>query len=234
MYNTILGVKPLELDGHTFYYSDYNFQGSKVYSPHRWPCCSGTHPQVTADYRINTYFRDARGVWVNLYIPGTVKWKQDGAPVSLALKSAYPYDSHLKFEVSTSKPSEFTVNLRIPAWAEKPSLAVNGKLQPVSSGSFAGITRQWKNGDRIELELPMTNRVEAIDARHPETVALMTGPLVLFALANSQPNVTRAQLLAAKRTGAQLWQVGASAGPLKMLPWTAIDDQPYMTYLKVS
>ena len=59
MYNTILGAKPLESDGRTFYYSDYNFKGSKVYSPHRWPCCSGTLPQVAADYRINAYFRDA-------------------------------------------------------------------------------------------------------------------------------------------------------------------------------
>src|SRR5215467_9884662 len=98
MYNTILGALPLESDGHTFYYSDYNFKGSKVYSPHRWPCCSGTHPQVTADYRINTYFRDARGVWVNLYIPSTVKWKQDGAQVSLMMKSGYPDDSHVEFE----------------------------------------------------------------------------------------------------------------------------------------
>src|SRR3984957_13495307 len=60
MYNTILGAKPLERDGRTFYYSDYNFNGSKVYSPHGWPCCSGTMPQVAADYRINTYFRDPR------------------------------------------------------------------------------------------------------------------------------------------------------------------------------
>jgi DUF1680 family protein len=38
MYNTVLGAKPLELDGHAFYYSDYNFEGHKVYSNHGFPC----------------------------------------------------------------------------------------------------------------------------------------------------------------------------------------------------
>jgi uncharacterized protein len=54
MYNTVLGTKPLLADGSTFYYSDYNFQGRKIYKNVRWPCCSGTLPQVAADYRINT------------------------------------------------------------------------------------------------------------------------------------------------------------------------------------
>ena len=61
MYNTVLGAKPLQPDGTAFYYSDYTFSGRKTYSPHRWPCCSGTLPQVAADYRINTYFRDEPG-----------------------------------------------------------------------------------------------------------------------------------------------------------------------------
>src|SRR5271167_2207047 len=127
MYNTILGAKPLLADGSTFYYSDYNFRGSKFYKPDHWPCCSGTLPQVAADYRINTYFRDARGVYVNLYIPSTVRWTQGGAQVSLTQKGEYPYDSHVEFEVKTSRAMEFAVNLRIPAWAEGASVSVSGK-----------------------------------------------------------------------------------------------------------
>ena len=69
MYNTVLGAKPMQSDGHAFYYSDYNFEGERVYSNHGWPCCSGTLPQVAADYRINAYFRDAQGVYVNLFLP---------------------------------------------------------------------------------------------------------------------------------------------------------------------
>jgi len=233
MYNTVLGSLPLEADGRTYYYSDYNFKGRKVYHEQRWACCSGTLPQVAADYRINTYFRDARGVYVNLYIPSTLKWIQSGAQVELTQTSEYPYDAHVELEVKTSKRVEFPVNLRIPAWAEGSSVSVNGKREPASAGSFVRVHRKWKDGDRIELELPLTARLEAIDGEHPETVALLVGPVVLFAVTDAQPAVTRAQLLAARKNGTQSWQVEMADGAMKMLPFTAISDEQYSTYLRV-
>ena len=235
MYNTILGALPLQSDGRTFYYSDYNLQGSKVYSPHRWPCCSGTMPQVAADYGISTYFRDPRGVWVNLYVPSTARWMQDGAQISLSQKGDYPYSSRIAFELKASKASRFAVNLRIPPWAEAASLRVNDKHQEVAAGSFAVVERDWKNGDRIELELPLKTRLEAIDAQHNDTVALMAGPLVLFAAGDARPRATRTQLLAARQIGGRDWQVETANGPVKMLPWTALGkEQAYTTYLKTT
>ena len=233
MYNTILGAKPLEPDGRTFYYADCNFKGKKVYSSHRWPCCSGTMPQVAADYRINTYLRDARGIYVNLYIPSTLRWTQDGAQLSLTQKSSYPFDSVVQFELTSSRPSEFAVNFRVPAWAEGASISVNGKRvrEPLLPGSFATVHRQWKSGDRIELELPLTKRLEPIDARHSKTVALLCGPLVLFAITEGQPTVTSKQLLSAKKVGGQKWQIETGAAPLTMLPFIAISDEQYSTYL---
>jgi uncharacterized protein len=234
MYNTVLGALPLQADGRNFYYSDYNFQGRKVYHDANWACCSGTFPQVAADYRINTYFRDARGVYVNLYIPSTLRWTHDGAQIALTQKSKYPYDAQVQFEVKTSKPVSFAVNLRIPAWASGASVAVNGKRQEVASGSFARIEREWKNGDRIEVELPMTPRLEAIDAQHPDVAALMAGPLVLFGITDSQPQVTRAQLLAVKKMASNVWHVPLDNGVMKLMPFTAIEDQAYTTYLRVT
>lgn len=234
MYNTILGAKPLQADGRTFYYSDYNFKGRKIYSEHRWPCCSGTMPQVAADYRINTYFRDARGVYVNLYIPSTVRWTQGGAQITLTQKNEYPYDSQVQFEVKASRAAEFAVNLRIPVWAVGASLSVNGKREAAEAGSFARVQRQWKTGDRIDLELPMSARLEAIDPQHADTVALLVGPVVLFAVTDSEPKVMRAQLLAAKRTGAQSWQVETVGGAMKLVPFTAIGEEPYSTYVRLT
>jgi hypothetical protein len=234
MYNTILGAKPLERDGRTFYYSDYNFKGSKVYSPHGWPCCSGTMPQVAADYRINTYFRDGHGVYVNLYIPSTLRWSQGGAQIVLTQKSEYPDDGHVQFEIKTSKPVEFAASLRIPAWAEGASVAVNGRREAVQAGTFMRVWRQWKTGDRVDLELPMKARLEAVDPQHADTVALVVGPVVLFAVTDADPRVTRAQLLAAKKTGTQSWQVETASGTLKMLPFTEIGEEPYTTYVRVA
>ena len=235
MYNTILGAKPLLADGSTFYYSDYNFRGSKFYKHDRWPCCSGTLPQVAADYRINTYFRDAGSLYVNLYIPSTLRWEQDGAQASLTQTGEYPFESSVRFDLNLSKAAKFAIRLRIPAWAEGASISVNGKPVGASAipSSFATIHRAWKNGDRIELDLPMKPRLEPIDARHPQTVALLSGPLVLFAVTDSSPAVTARQLLAAKKAGPSSWQVETGAGALQMLPFTAIEEQPYSTYLNV-
>lgn len=235
IYNTVLGAKPLLADGNTFYYADYNFNGSKFYKPYHWPCCSGTLPQVAADYRINTYFREPSGIYVNLYIPSTLRWTQGTAQVSLTQKSKYPFDSLVQFEVTTSKKTEFTMNLRVPAWAEGAAVAVNGKHMgtAVIPGKFVTIRRQWKAGDRIELDLPMKLRLEPIDARHPQIVALLCGPLVLFAITKATPNVISRQLLAAKKTEEQKWQVETANGPMSMLPFTGITNEQYSTYLLV-
>lgn len=237
MYNTVLGAKPLQPDGQTFYYSDYSFKGRKVYLPDQhWACCSGTLPQVAADYRINTYFRDPRGVWVNLYIPSTLRWKQNGGEIVLTQQSQYPFDSLVQFEVKASRAADFTLNFRIPAWAAGASISVNGRrLQtPAAPGSFAAIRRQWRSGDRVELDLPMTTRLEAIDAQHPQTVGLLYGPLVLFAIADNPPELTRAALLAAKRIDKRSWLVNTATTPLKLLPFTDIQDEQYATYLRVA
>ena len=233
MYNTILGALPLQSDGRTFYYSDYNLKGKKVYSDHRWPCCSGTMPQVAADYRINTYFRDEHGVYVNLYIPSTVRWSQGRAHVELTQNTHYPYDSHVQFEVNASKPKSFAVSLRVPAWAEGASVAVNGKREAASAGSFVRIERKWKSGDRIEVELPMKVRLEPIDVLHPDTVAVLFGPLVLFG--EQVPGLTRAHLLAAKRMAQEVWHVSPDGNlVMKMVPWTVLGEgEPYTTYLRV-
>jgi DUF1680 family protein len=223
MYNTVLGAKPLMADGRTFYYSDYSFKGRKVYSEEQhWSCCSGTLPQVAADYRINTYFRDPRGVWVNLYIPSALRWNQDGAEVALIQEGLYPFDNLVQFKVKTSQVRRFTLSFRIPAWAEGASISVNGRrLQPqIIPGTFAAVQREWGAGDVVELNLPMTMRLEPIDSQHPQTVALSFGPLALFAITDAQPALTRADLLAAKRTDRRSWQVSAGGPPLKMVPFT--------------
>jgi len=238
MYNTVLGAKPMHTEGRAFYYADYNFSGKKVYSNHGFPCCSGTLPQVATDYHINTYFQDAGGVYVNLYLPSSVRWTQGGADLSLAQDGGYPFDDHVSVAVTASQAKEFAVNLRVPEWATGAQIEVNGKRWggAAAPGEFAAISRRWSNGDRIDLQLPRRMRLEPIDSRHPETVALLCGPLVLFALASNdvQTSLTRAQLLAAKQKGNQQWEAGTAPNSMRFLPYVGIDEEPYSTYLRVT
>ena len=236
MYNTVLGAKPLQMDGRAFYYSDYNFAGHKLYKPSHWPCCSGTLPQVAADYRINAYFRDARGVYVNLYIPSTLRWTQGREQVSLGQESLYPYEPLVVFKVTTTRPTEFALNFRIPSWAKNATLDVNGKAIEalIVGGKFVSVRRTWRTGDRVELNLPLAMRLEMIDAQHSDVVALVAGPLVLFAITENPSVAKDRELLATRKLGPKEWQATTASGPLKFLAFTEIQDERYSAYLKVS
>jgi uncharacterized protein len=240
LYNTVLGAKPLQKDGHAFYYSDYSNSGNKFYFDDKFPCCAGTLPQVAADYRILGYLRDSDGVYVNLYLPSTLKWTgSHGSQLSLTQSGGYPLEGRIELVLKASKSENFALRLRIPQWAatdSAPQIRVNGlpAQAPVTQG-FASIVRKWKDGDRIELDLPLPMRLEPIDSQHPETVALVRGPLVLFALTEDAPTVTREQLLSAKRMrGQSVWQTATEAGPLLLTPFTEIHEERYRTYLTVS
>jgi DUF1680 family protein len=238
MYNTVLGAKPMYADGRAFYYADYNFAGRKVFSNHRFPCCSGTMPQVAADYGINAYLRDSRGVYVNLYLPSRVRWIQGPARCSLRVSGEYPFGDVLSMRIGASQPQEFALRLRIPAWASGARIEVNGQLWggAVEPGSFATVVRHWRDGDRLELELPRRLRLEPLDRLHPDTVALSCGPLVLFATMGSgqAPQPRRSELLAARQVAPQRWEANIGSAAVTFLPYVAIDQEQYSTFLKVA
>jgi len=237
LYNTILGAWPIQPDGTSFYYSDYANTGKKVWYRDKWPCCSGTFPQLAADYHISTYLRSADGVYVNLFTPSKVQWKDGGGSYGLKQETKYPFDNKIQIQISASQPREYTLYVRVPGWvAPDPVLSVNGSRvsEPAQPGTFAAIRRTWKDGDRVELELPMPLRVEAVDANHPSLVALVQGPLVLFAIADTQPAFEKNALLQAKasKNAAGDWMAESADGSsVTMRPFMNIDKESYSTYV---
>src|SRR5215469_11457152 len=237
LYNTILGAWPIQPDGTSFYYSDYATTGKKVWYGQKWPCCSGTFPQVAADYHISTYLRSRDGVYVNLFTPSRVQWKDGGGAYALKQETKYPFDNRVQIEVSGSQTKEYTIYVRMPSWAAPdPIVSVNGTrvAESVQPGTFAAIRRTWKDGDRVELELPMPLRLELVDANHPNQVALMQGPLVLFAVADSPPSFDKNALLQAKATNNATgdWTAQSADGSsITMRPFMNIDKENYSTYV---
>jgi DUF1680 family protein len=240
LYNTILGAWPIQADGTSFYYSDYATTGKKGWHRDKWPCCSGTFPQLAADYHISTYLRSSDGIYVNLFTPSTVNWTDGEGKCRLTQQTKYPLENKVQINVSGSRSADYAIYVRIPGWATSDAvLSVNGNRVsgPVQAGTFAAIRRTWKDGDRVELELPMPLRLEPVDANHPNLVALMRGPLVLFAVADSQPTFDRAELLRAQMANnAAGDSVAASAEgkPISMRPFMSINEESYSTYVRLS
>lgn len=259
MLNTVLGALPIEPDGHAFYYSDYNVAGKRVYSDHTWPCCAGTLPQVVADYGINSYLYEplapvpgsqapaahaGPAVWVNLYQPSTLRWTEGGqAAIAMQIvqTGGYPDTGDVQLRIHSSSPASspvrMRVKLRVPAWAAgQAELLVNGAacaIQPVNG--FTEVDRQWVDGDLVELKLPLTLRLEPLTG-HPELVALLRGPVVLFPLRSpddaAEPiRIPSEALLGAEQTGPRAWRVKTGAGDRIFVPFTEIGERPYSTYV---
>jgi uncharacterized protein len=239
LYNTILGAPPMKPDGTAYYYSDYNELGAKAYCELKCPCCSGTLGQILADYGMSAYSGGEHGILVNLYTPSRLTWRQHGRDVTLEQSTFYPLDSEVSIGVKTATPQTFSIGLRIPAWAgPASSVAVNGKRleQPPEAGSFHKIQRSWNDGDRIELTLDRSLRLEPVDEKHPDLLAIMQGPLALFAVGDRFLPFRRSELLSVRQTSARAaeWRISTPDGVQIFKPYFAINSETTRLYQPVS
>ena len=237
LYNTVAGAKPILPDGTSFYYSDYNNGAAKkVYYKDKWPCCSGTFPQLTADYGISSYYPAKDGIHVNLFLPSKVTWSPNGAQCTMTQKTSYPTANTSQIQFEISRPEQFTVFLRVPAWADaKTRISVNGKRMEgdVTPGKFFAIARTWKSGDRIEYEIGMPLRLQAVDAQNPQIAALLCGPLALFAVGDLPAEFSKSALLGASQVS-DAWSVDTGSGKTTFRPFAGIGGETYRLYHKVN
>jgi uncharacterized protein len=237
LYNTIAGAHPVMPDGTSFYYSDYNNSAKKVHYKDKWPCCSGTYPQLAADYGISSYYKSNDGIYVNLFLPSRVTWSQNNIQVTLTQNTQYPHAQTTQLALSMPRPEAFTMYIRIPGWAgARTSVSVNGGRAEavVEPGKFLAVQRSWKDGDRVEVEFEMPLRLEPIDNENRNNVALVQGPLALFAVTEVPSRITKAQLLAASRLSQSSddWAVRTDSGVLTLRPFAKIMDESYRLYMR--
>jgi DUF1680 family protein len=238
LYNTILGALDPDDDGGYFYYSDYQAHARKGYYQSKWPCCAGTLVQSVADYPINVYFHDARGVYVNLYAASEVRWKMGNVAVKLTQKTAYPESEQIELLIEPEEPAEFAIHLRIPGWLERPAqVSVNGKAARLKAerGAFATISRRWRKGDTVELVLPFSFRAVPIDEQNRDTVAVMRGPLMLTAVDPPEQLAASAAALSGMEAvpGKPLdFDCRTSAGKVRVRPFYQVQREPYSTYFR--
>ena len=141
-------------------------------------CCTGTGMENHVKYRDSIYFHDDRALYVNLFIPSSVTWKDKGAV--LTQTTAFPEAASTALQWKLAKPAELTLKLRHPRWSRTAIVLVNGAevARSADPSSYVEISRVWRDGDRVELRLAM--ELEPVSApAAPDIVAFTYGPLVL-------------------------------------------------------
>ena len=149
-------------------------------------CCTGTGMENHAKYADSIYFHDAKGVFVNLFIPSELDWKERG--VKVRQETGFPEASTSSFTVNVAAPSEVSPRIPGPAWADRGVEArLNGTpiAEAAKPSSYIEITRAWQDGDRVEVSMPISLTVWPMPD-DPNVMAFMVGPLVLAARLGGQ------------------------------------------------
>jgi hypothetical protein len=167
--------------GHTQYYLSLTPGAWKTFctEDQSFWCCTGAGIEEYSKLTDSIYWRDGDGVYVNLFIPSELNWPERG--FRLCQDTQFPNQPRTALTVTSDKPVDLSVRLRIPAWlASAPTVKLNGRLleATASPGSYLTLPRTWKKGDRVEMELPMRLHIEAMPD-DPKMQAILFGPLVL-------------------------------------------------------
>lgn len=179
LYNHILGQQDPET-GMVCYFLPMLTGAHKVYSTkdNSFWCCVGSGFENHAKYGEAIYYHNEKGIYVNLFIPSEVNWKEKG--LIIRQETNFPTEDKTTFTIQTHTPVKTTLFLRYPSWSGKMQVMVNGKRQSVRQepGSYVAVTREWKNGDKVEVTYPMEFRLE-VTPDNPNRGALLYGPIVL-------------------------------------------------------
>jgi len=193
LYNSVLSG--ISLNGKNFLYTNPLAYSDKLPFKQRWSkdripyislsnCCPPNVVRTIAEVQNYAYSISNEGLWVNLYGGSNLSTKlKDGSQLKLTQESNYPWDGLVNLQIHQASKKPFSIFLRIPGWCKNASLKINGResdaaLEP---GEYVEVNRNWKKGDRIELQLPMPVQLIEANPLVEETrnqVAVKRGPVV--------------------------------------------------------
>jgi DUF1680 family protein len=174
--------------GTTVYYLALGNGYSKIYGKpfDSFWCCSGTGAEEFAKLSDTIYFHDDNSISINLYISSEVNWPEKD--MRLSQQTSFPEEQGTTITISAERPADVDLKLRVPYWTKGGSVKVNGRVIPAFAdpGSYLVLRGPWRNGDRIELSLPMSLHAAPMPDKESMQAA-MYGPLVLAAQFEEEP-----------------------------------------------
>ncbi len=180
--NHILGSQDPATGGMTYYLSmrPGHFKTFSTQWDSCW-CCGGTGMENHAKYSRGVYYHEAETLWINLYLASQLHWREKG--LTIRQHTRFPETNGVRLEIACARPVRATLKLRHPYWST-PAMVVrlNGEsIDPGKPGTYLELTRRWRNGDVLEIELRTPLRIERMPD-HPSKLAILAGPTVLAAV----------------------------------------------------
>ena len=179
LFNHILGSQDPET-GMMTYFISHKPGHVKVYNtPERsfW-CCTGTGMENHAKYGDTIYYHDDDALYVNLFIASELTWEEKG--LRLHQETGFPEEDSTHIQLSCEQPVNLTLKIRSPAWAQGVQVKINGQRIDLNAepGKYISIEHQWRDGDQIDVQLPMKLRLETLPYAD-DWIVFLYGPLVL-------------------------------------------------------
>jgi hypothetical protein len=163
-------------------------------------CCVGSGMESHALHGDGIYYESDDTLWVNLFVPSTARFTT--GDVHLTMETGFPDGDSAAMTLRLPEPRALTLAVRRPHWAgDGFRVRVNGQIvdqPPLASlragtaggrnapnedtgrdaGSYVALARTWRSGDRVELDLPKSLRLEPTPD-NGSVAAILWGPLVL-------------------------------------------------------
>jgi DUF1680 family protein len=247
LYNHILSSQDPKT-GMMTYFVPLRMGGRKSFSDsfNTFTCCVGSGMENHVKYNEGIYYEGKDGsLYLNLFIPSRLDWKKK--QLTVTQETRFPEKGATTLTVRTARPQTITIKVRRPSWTNGATrLRVNGTVvdAKVDEGGFLTVTRSWKNGDRLDVDLPMSLHTESMPD-NADRIAFLYGPIVLAGrLGQEMPDPvfgTPVINVADKKSfdwiqqdAAQPlvfhWKGAGKPKDVEMAPFYAIPDQYYSVY----
>jgi DUF1680 family protein len=180
LYNHILGSQDPE-SGMVTYFLPYTPGTFKTFctKDNSFWCCVGTGFENHAKYGEAIYYHDDKGIYVNLFIPSELTWKEKG--IKLIQQTKFPEENTTHLTIQEIKEKNVPLYIRYPSWATSgATIKINGKNVNINHtpGTYIVLNKNWKAGDKIDITYPMALRLVATND-NPDMAAIVYGPIVL-------------------------------------------------------
>lgn len=186
LYNHILSSQHPEKGGFV-YFTPIRPNHYRVYSQPEtsmW-CCVGSGIENHTKYGELIYSHTSASIYVNLFIPSELNWKEKG--IKINQNTDFPHKNSSELVLKLTKKQTFSINIRYPKWAESVKIKVNGKVQNIRAkhAEYINLNRKWKNDDKISVEFEMKTRLEYLPDGS-NWAAFVRGPIVLAAKTSTE------------------------------------------------